>query len=86
MSIYEILTMVCFGASWPFAIAKTLRSRTAKGKSFVFLWLLLLGYLFGVINKFVYTPGDWVVVLWILNGCMVAVDLALSIYFHRKNG
>lgn len=84
MSIYEIITMVCFGCSWPFAIAKTLRSRSAKGKSFVFLVLLLIGYVFGVIHKIVYTPDDWVVYLWVLNGVMVAVDLSLSLYF-RKN-
>ena len=81
MSIYEILTLVCFGASWPFAIAKTVKSRTAKGKSFLFLGLLFIGYVFGVIHKIVNTPGDWVLWLWVLNGCMVATDLTLSAYF-----
>ena len=36
MNIVHVLEagmLVCFGISWPFNIAKSLRSRTAKGKS-----------------------------------------------------
>ena len=31
--VFETIMLLCFGASWPFNIAKSLRSRTAKGKS-----------------------------------------------------
>lgn len=75
--------LVCFGASWPLAIAKTFKSKTAKGKSVAFLFLILLGYAFGVINKLIHYPGDNVVYLWTLNGLMVFCDLALSLYYRR---
>ena len=45
--------LVCFGLSWPFNIAKSLRSRTARGKSIAFEVLIILGYLFGLIGKFI---------------------------------
>ena len=34
--VFEILMLVCFGLSWPFNIAKSWKSRTAKGKSLIF--------------------------------------------------
>ena len=38
--VFEVIMLVCFGLSWPFNIAKSLRSRTAKGKS---LWFEEIG-------------------------------------------
>ncbi|NCB74627.1 MAG: hypothetical protein EOM51_07790 [Clostridia bacterium] len=44
--------MLCiFGASWPFNIAKSIRSKTAKGKSIIFELLVVLGYCFGLFGK-----------------------------------
>ena len=34
--VFEMLMLILFGLSWPFNIAKSLRSRTAKGKSIYF--------------------------------------------------
>jgi len=46
------ITMLCvFGASWPFNIAKSLRSQTAKGKSVIFEILVILGYCAGLCGK-----------------------------------
>ena len=44
--ILEIIMILCFGASWPFNVAKSYRARTAKGKSLLFLILIEVGYLF----------------------------------------
>ena len=30
--VFEVIMLCCFGASWPFNIARSIRSRTAKGK------------------------------------------------------
>lgn len=49
--ICEIGMLCIFGASWPFNIAKSLRSRTAKGKSVIFELLVILGYGFGLYGK-----------------------------------
>ena len=44
----EIAMLCIFGASWPFNIAKSIRSKTAKGKSVMFELLVILGYCFGL--------------------------------------
>ena len=35
--VFEVIMLCCFGASWPFNIARSIRSRTAKGKSLTFV-------------------------------------------------
>ena len=42
--VFETIMLLCFGASWPFNIAKSLRSRTAKGKSIYFEICIIVGY------------------------------------------
>lgn len=84
MSIFEIIMLICFGASWPFAIAKTIKAKDPRGKSFLFLTLLLIGYISGCIHKIVYTPQDKVLYLYVMNGLLVLCDLSLSLYYGRK--
>ncbi len=48
---FEIAMLVLFGCSWPFNIAKSYRSRTAKGKSVMFEVLVVIGYLCGLAGK-----------------------------------
>lgn len=81
--ICEILMLVLFGASWPFNIAKSIRSRTAKGKSLIFEALIICGYLCGLAAKIyiwrqtgVLAYSTW---FYIADIAMVATDLALSI-------
>ena len=81
--IYEAIMLICFGAAWPFSIAKSWRSRTAKGKSVFFLSVILIGYIAGILNKT--TNGlcrDPVLILYVLNTLMVAADIAL--YFRNR--
>ena len=81
MSIFEIGMLVCFGAAWPLNIYKSYKSRTAAGKSILFQWAILLGYISGIIHKTLYSR-DVVLYLYILNFAMVAVDTAL--YFRNR--
>ena len=62
-------------------IYKSLKSRTAAGRSILFQWAILLGYICGIIHKLVYSR-DVVLFLYILNFAMVSVDTAL--YFRNK--
>jgi len=82
-SPFEIIMLLCFGASWPFAVYKTWTTKLTAGKSPVFLWLVIIGYLSGMVHKFLHSY-DWVVALYLLNTLMVAVDLVLY-YRYRKN-
>jgi hypothetical protein len=81
MSVFEILMLVCFGASWPISIEKTLRTRRVDGKSPVFLGIVCLGYVSGILHKVFFSP-DWVIVLYIVNLVLVAADFVL--YFRYR--
>ena len=82
MSVFEIGMLVGFGVSWPFALWKTYTSKSVKGKSPVFLWCVLLGYMSGTLHKVFYSL-DPVIVLYVFNGLLVAADLFLY-YRYRK--
>ena len=51
--LFEALTILCFGLSWPISIRKSWISRTAKGKSLFFEVFLLIGYAFGIARKII---------------------------------
>lgn len=82
VSIFEVLMLICFGASWPFSIHKSWVSGKTGGKSVQFLILIVIGYVFGIIHKILYKP-DPVVFLYGLNALMVSLDIALF-YRNRK--
>ena len=84
-NICESLMMLAFGASWPMNLIKTIRMKNPIGKSFTFLWLILLGYLAGVTSKVIkgeyFTP---LTLLYVINTLMVATDLTLSTVYLRR--
>lgn len=49
--LLETLMILCFGLSWPMALHKSWVSRTAKGKSLLFEVFIWVGYIFGMIRK-----------------------------------
>ena len=81
--IFETMMLVCFGVSWPFNIAKSLRSRTAKGKSMLFETCVIIGYICGVIGKFISGQFTYVLAVYFLDILMVSIDLALTIRNHK---
>lgn len=87
--LLEIIMIVSFGASWPLNVLKSYRARTAKGKSLAFLCLILFGYVAGIASKLLnpaymasFSQKWYVLVFYILNFVMVAIDLIL--YFRNK--
>ena len=84
-SIFEIIMLVCFGFSWPFAIIKTIRVKNPAGKSYLFMSLVIIGYIAGCIHKILYSR-DFVFWLYLLNTLLVATDLVLCLYYkHQLN-
>lgn len=81
MSPFEVIMLVCFGAAWPVSIYKSYKSRKNSGKSVVFLFIILIGYIAGMIHKLFYNP-DVVIYLYALNFVMVSIDAVL--YFRNK--
>ncbi|MDY3281774.1 hypothetical protein [Dysosmobacter sp.] len=77
--IFETMMLVCFGVSWPFNIAKSYRSRTARGKSIGFQTLVIIGYICGITGKILTGKVSYVVAVYLLDLLMVSIDLALTI-------
>ena len=73
MSIFEAIMMLCFGASWPFQVAKTYKTKNVEGKSILFLWLV--GMVHKILNNY-----DWVIYLYALNLLLVATD---TFFYYR---
>lgn len=76
--------LLCFGAAWPINIIKTLRNRSAKGKSGLFLFVLMAGYVAGIAHKLLYSR-DIVMALYILNLAMISTDFFLYLHFRKKD-
>lgn len=80
MSIFEITMLLCFGLAWPLSIYKSYKSRTTKGKSLFFLYVVLAGYIAGVLHK-VFYHMDGVIVFYVINLLLVLADIVL---FYRN--
>ena len=50
-TVFEIVMVLSFGASWPFNIARAYKARTAKGTSIYFTLLIGIGYVGGILSK-----------------------------------
>ena len=85
--LYEILEtamIVCFGISWPFNVAKSLKYKTAKGKSLLFLSFILLGYICGIASKLLnkdylanFSSKWYVLTAYIINFVVIFTDFCL---------
>ena len=86
MNIWVGIMLICFGASWPSAIIKTIRVKNPAGKSFIFMTLIILGYISGIIGHLSVNGTNsfrqWVFWLYIVDVLMVATDYMLSFYYH----
>ncbi len=82
-SIFEVIMLVCFGFSWPFAILKTVRVKNPTGKSYLFMGLIIIGYVAGCIHKILY-HWDFVFWLYLLNLLLVSADFALCLFYQQK--
>lgn len=81
--IFEALMLICFGAAWPISIYKILKSKNTQGKSITFLFVILAGYVFGIMFNLTGTP-DKVLYLYFLNAAMVLIDMGLSIKYRQS--
>ncbi|HPB16778.1 MAG: hypothetical protein WC554_11550 [Clostridia bacterium] len=81
--ILEAGMVICFGISWPVNIAKSIKSKTAKGKSLVFLFFVLLGYICAVCGKIISDNISWVFWFYVVNMIMVSLDIFMY-FINRK--
>lgn len=80
--IFEAIMIGCFGSAWPFSIIRLLRVKSARGKSFFFLGIILTGYISGIFFN-ISRGANLVLLLYVFNAVMVSVDLLLCIKYTR---
>ena len=80
--IMEAAMVICFGLSWPTSIYKSFTSRSTRGKSFLFIVLVEIGYVCGILGKILSGNITYVFVFYVLNFCMVFADICL--YFRNR--
>ena len=83
--LFETIMLVGFGCSWPFNIAKSLKSKTTLGKSVVFEVIVVISYLFGIAAKLIiyHNTGTLQYSFWfyIIDILLVTTDICL--YFRN---
>ena len=86
--ILEATMLILFGISWPFNLFKSIKSKTTKGKSLLFLVLVDLGYVAGITSKFfsttfVWATDWWIFAVYVINFSFVTADLIM--YFITRS-
>lgn len=96
--ILEIVMLVCFGCSWPISVYKSIKIKTSVGKSATFNILLIVGYIGGIVSKFLKmgpfmetNAGQglkigifiFALIMYFVNLAMITANLVL--YYLNKN-
>ena len=80
--IFEFIMLLCFGLSWPISVYKSIKSGSTQGKSVVFIIAIVIGYISGILGKFIGGQINYVLVIYCFNLVVVSIDLTL--YFINK--
>ena len=81
-NILEAAMLVCFGLSWPINVMKNIKSRTAKNMSLRFTFLIIMGYVAGILAKLSMHKVNYVLAVYIINLMIVSVNVV--VYFVNK--
>lgn len=86
--VFEAIMVICFGISWPFSVYKSIKSKSTKGKSVIFLSAIIIGYICGIVGKLVghFVDGAdirYPFYFYIFNLLIVSTDFV--IYFINRN-
>ena len=81
-NILETIMIISFGISWPMNLIRSYRSRSAKGKSILFNYFILFGYICGVISKILSHTFNLAFYFYFSNIIMVTSDIIL--YYRNK--
>ena len=86
VQLCEIGMLLAFCASWPFNIAKSWKSRTAKGKSLQFEIIIIAGYLIGLLGKMITWRQTGVLAysVWFYIADIIMVTIDMCLYFRNS--
>ncbi|MBO7078240.1 MAG: hypothetical protein J6W64_00330 [Bacilli bacterium] len=87
--ILEIAMLICFGISWPINLRKAYINKSTKGISLFFYLAILVGYIAGIISKFLneaymasFSTKWYVLIFYFVN--LIVVSLNILVYFRNK--
>lgn len=80
--VFETIMIICFGLSWPLSIIRSVKSRSTKGKSLLFMCFIEMGYFAGIISKIMTSTYNLAFFFYFPNVIMVGTDIIL--YFRNK--
>ena len=88
--IFEIIMIVSFGISWPINLSKNIKSKSTKGISILFYILIFVGYIFGIVSKFLnqnymdnFNTKWYVLIFYFFN--LIFVGLNIIVYLINKH-
>ena len=81
--LLEAVMLICFGLSWPINAYKNYKAETAAGTSWQFITLITLGYVAGIAAKFVSGSVNWVLAVYLINLCCLAINWAVYLRNRR---
>ena len=76
--------LLCFGLSWPISVYKSIKTKSTKGKSVVFLIAIFIGYISGTVGKIVNNDITYVFIVYCINLTVVGIDLCLFFINRRR--
>ena len=82
--VFECIMLVCFGISWPISVYKSIKTKSTKGKSVVFLFAIIIGYISGITGKIVSNNIGISFPFYILNLVVVSTDTVIY-FINRRN-
>ncbi|SHK91036.1 hypothetical protein [Fibrobacter sp. UWEL] len=82
-NVLEATMLICFGLSWPISLIKNIKIHSAKGMSFKFNLLILIGYIAGISAKIFIGNFNYVFLIYWLN--FVVVSANMVVYFINKH-
>lgn len=83
VAVLECIMLICFGVSWPISVYKSAKSHSTKGKSIVFIFAIIIGYIAGIAGKILDGAINYTLALYLINLTVVSVDCAL--YFINRH-
>ena len=81
-NLLESGMLICFGFSWPINVVKAYRARTAKSTSLAFIFLIITGYVAGILAKLNNHQYNYVLAVYFLN--LVIVLTNVLVYFRNR--
>ena len=75
--------LICFGLSWPMALVKNIKAKSAEGMSLSFLLLIITGYVAGTAAKIIAGNITYVLIVYVVN--LVIVTMNLMVFFYNRS-